>query len=209
MNNSEQVSIKGVKGEATDRFGDPRFPDCFIHPMASVEGLVEMGVDCSVWPGAVIRADMNTVRLGRGVNIQDNSTLHVDSGRGLSIGDYTLVGHNTMLHSCTIGRACLIGIGSVILDGAEIGDGAMITAGCLIRGGKKIPPGALVLEKNGKQTIVENKAKTRYAVTGSIEYINLARRHREGIWGPFTKEEERGFYEQAGVLLSEMGIMVR
>ncbi|MGQ2864251.1 gamma carbonic anhydrase family protein, partial [Leptospira interrogans] len=111
----------------------------FIHPLATAIGLVEMGPYSSLWPGTVVRADMNQIVLGKGVNIQDNSTLHTDSSRGITIGDYTLVGHNTMLHGCKIGRGCLIGIGSIVLDEAEIGDGAMITAGCMIRGGKKIP----------------------------------------------------------------------
>ncbi len=122
----------------------------FVHPMAVVEGHVELGPQSSVWGGAVLRGDMSTIRLGLAVNIQDNSTLHVDSNGTGEVGDYTRVGHNVMLHGCKIGRGCLIGIGSVVLDGAEIGDGAMITAGCMVRGGKKIPPRALVVQKGGE-----------------------------------------------------------
>ncbi len=185
---------------------DARFPGCFLHPNCTVEGLVEMGPECSIWAGAVLRADMNTIRLGRGVNIQDNTTLHVDSRHPIVIGDYTLVGHNAMIHGCTVGRACMIGIGSIVLDGAEIGDGAMVTAGCLIRGGARIPAHALVIQKDGKLIVAENRARSAYTLAGSLEYIELARRFRSGQWGPFTREHEEELFRQAERMLVEMGI---
>ncbi|TGL78301.1 gamma carbonic anhydrase family protein [Leptospira yasudae] len=178
----------------------------FIHPQATAIGLVEMGPHSSLWPGAVIRADMNRIVLGEGVNIQDNSTLHTDSSRGITIGDYTLVGHNAMLHGCTIGRGCLIGIGSVILDDAEVGDGAMVMAGCMVRGGKKIPPGAMVIQKNGELKIFEGKAKPVFSVAGCLEYIALSERFKKGIFGPFTPEEEIEFQNRAKGILRKMGI---
>ncbi|MDV6234251.1 gamma carbonic anhydrase family protein [Leptospira ellisii] len=178
----------------------------FIHPQATAIGLVEMGPYSSLWPGAVVRADMNRIVLGEGVNIQDNSTLHTDSSRGITVGEYTLVGHNSMLHGCTIGRGCLIGIGSVVLDEAEIGDGAMIMAGCMIRGGKKIPSGAMVIQKNGELKIFEGKAKPVMSVAGCLEYIALAERFKKGIFGPFSAEEETEFQNRAKVLLEKMGI---
>ncbi|MBK8395434.1 MAG: gamma carbonic anhydrase family protein [Leptospiraceae bacterium] len=185
---------------------EAKFKNSFIHKSASIIGLVEMGENCSIWPGSVLRADMNSIVLGKSVNIQDNSTLHVDSSAGLSIGDYTLVGHNTMLHSCKIGKACLIGIGSIILDKAEIGDGAMITAGCMIRGGMKIPSKAMVIQKEGKLLIYENKAKIQLTIAGSIEYMELAARYQKNLFGPFTKEEEHGFYLRAGIIMEELGL---
>lgn len=167
--------------------------DSYIHPGATVMGDVEMGESCSIWPGAVLRADMNSIRLGKAVNIQDNTTLHTDSRSSISIGDYSLVGHNAMLHGCKIGRGVLIGIGSIVLDGAEIGDGAQITAGCMIRGGKKIPPRALVLSQGSEIKIVPNRAKPEFTIAGSIEYTHLAIRARENRFGPFTREEEEEF----------------
>ncbi|AOP32669.1 gamma carbonic anhydrase family protein [Leptospira tipperaryensis] len=178
----------------------------FIHPQASAIGLVEMGAYSSLWPGAVARADMNQIVLGEGVNIQDNTTLHTDSSRGILIGDYTLVGHNAMLHGCKIGRGCLIGIGSIVLDDAEIGDGSMVMAGCMVRGGKKIPPGAMVIQKDGELKIFEGKAKPIYTVAGCLEYIALSKRFKEGIFGPFSKEEEIEFQNQAKLILERMGI---
>lgn len=156
-----------------------------------------MGEYSSLWPGVVVRADMNAFVLGKYVNIQDNSTLHSDSKRGITIGDYTLVGHHAMIHGCTIGRGVLIGIGSVILDDAQIGDGAMITAGCMIRGGTKIPPQALVTPDGSSIRIFENKARTAYTIAGSLEYVELAGRMQKGVWGPFSREEESAFLARA------------
>lgn len=169
----------------------------FIHPAATVMGQATIGACSSIWPGAVVRADLNTIELGAYVNVQDNSTLHVDSRGALTIGDYTLIGHNAMVHSCTIGRGVLIGIGAVVLDGAEIGDGAAITAGCLIRGGRKIPAGALVLSKRGEVVVIEGKARPKMTVAGSLEYHQLAERHLRGQYGPFSAEAEQAFYAEA------------
>ncbi len=164
------------------------FDNVFVHPSAVLIGLVQLGPRSSVWPNTVIRADKNRVQIGAGVNIQDNSTLHVDSKQGIVIGDYTLVGHRTVLHSCRIGKACMIGMGSMVLEGAEIGDGAMITAGCLIRGNARIPPRALVVNKGGEIVVRENKARPLMTITGSLEYIELAQRFQKNVWGPLAPE---------------------
>lgn len=177
-------------------------PTAFIHERATVYGDVTMGEFSSLWPGVVLRADMNSFVLGNYVNIQDNTTIHSDSRRGVSIGDYTLVGHNAMIHGCQIGRAVLIGIGSVILDDAEIGDGAMITAGCMVRGGTKIPPRALVTPDGSSIKIFENKARTALTVAGALEYVELAQRMQKRVWGPFTRAEEEAFLARAKEIVS-------
>lgn len=178
----------------------------FIHPAATVIGMVQLGKFCSVWPGAVIRADMNQIFLGDYVNIQDNTTLHTDSKSGLFIGDYTLVGHNAMLHGCKIGKAVLVGIGCVILDEAEIGDGAMVMAGCTIRGGRKIPPKAMVLPQGDSIKIIENKARTVMTVAGSLEYARLAERYSQNIFTPFTAAEENEFTSRAGEIVKNLNL---
>ncbi len=184
----------------------PNLKKPYIHPLAAVIGNVHLGNNVSIWPGAVLRGDLNHIYLGDGTNIQDNSTLHTDSRSDLRIGEWTLVGHNTMLHGCKIGRACLIGIGSIVLDGAEIGDGAQITAGCLIRGGKKIPPRSLVISKNGDIQVIPNKAKPILTVAGCIEYIHLADRIQRNDFTPFPPEEEERFLIQAESILASLGI---
>lgn len=184
----------------------PHFSEPWIHHQATIIGDVQMGESCSIWPGAVLRADMNSIRLGRAVNIQDNTTLHTDSRSSIDIGDWTLVGHNAMLHGCRVGKACLIGIGCVILDGAEIGDFSQITAGCMIRGGKKIPPHSLVIAQGSDIKIVPNKAKPEFTVAGSIEYIHLAQRMKSSQFGPFTEEEEKGFLATATEIVKNLKI---
>lgn len=171
--------------------------EVFVHKAATLIGNVSLSEQVSIWPGVVIRADMNSINIGKAVNIQDNCTLHTDSGNPLTIGDYSLIGHNAMLHGCTIGKGVLIGIGSIVLNKAIIGDGSTVVAGCFIRGGKVIPPHCLVLpDKNGIK-IIPNKARPIDTIAGSLEYIELARRYQENIFKPFTKEQEIGFKEQA------------
>lgn len=178
----------------------------FIHPNATVIGMVSMGPECSIWPGAVLRGDTGRISLGKAVNIQDNTTIHTDSQHNVSLGDYTLVGHNVMLHGCQIGNCCMIGIGSIVLDGAEIGDGSQIMAGCMIRGETKIPPKSLVLSKNGDIKIFPGKAKPVWTVAGCLEYAELAKRHQKEQWGPFTKEEEAELKKKAQEILGHYNL---
>jgi len=187
----------------TNQFSEAQIhPTVFIHERATVIGNVHIGEYSSIWPGAVLRADMNRFDIGKMVNIQDNSTLHSDSKRGISIGDYTLIGHHVMLHGCTIGRGVLVGINSIILDDALIGDGAMIMAGCMIRGGSKIPPRAMVVPKGDSIKIYENKARTVLTIAGCIEYRELAARCQKNIFKPFTVDEETEFLNEASKIFS-------
>ncbi len=184
----------------------PNFESPFIHPNATAFGMIEYGNSVSIWPGAVVRADMNKISLGDYVNIQDNSTLHTDSKSPIDIGKWTLVGHNVMIHGCKIGRGTLIGIGSIILDNAVIGDGCQIAAGCMVRGGKKIPARSLVVPSQDGIKIYEGKAKPELTVAGCIEYANLAVRYQSGIFKPFTEAEEAGFIEEARFIIQELNI---
>ena len=178
----------------------------FVHPAATVIGMVEMGAGCSIWPGAVLRGDMNLIRLGEYVNIQDNCTLHTDARSPIEVGDYSLIGHNAVLHGCRVGRACMIGIGSIVLDGAEIGDGAMITAGCLVRGKSRIPARALVVSEGGALRIFPGKAHVRLTVAGSLEYVALKSRQRKNVFKPFTRKEEADFLAEADRIVSALGL---
>lgn len=179
----------------------------YIHPRATLIGDNTIGEDCSIWPGAVLRADMNPIKLGKAVNIQDNSVLHVDSFQGINIGDYTLVGHTVVLHSCDIGRGCLIGNGAIILEGVEIGDGCLITAGTTIGSRRKIPPHSMVFEKNGELVIKPQKSVVKKIIAGSIQYVNLGRRIQKDIFGPFSKEELKSFDDEAEKIAKEMGLI--
>jgi carbonic anhydrase/acetyltransferase-like protein (isoleucine patch superfamily) len=118
----------------------------FLAENASLIGDVELGDDCSIWYGAVLRADVHSIRIGARTNIQDNCTLHVTNDRWpVNIAEEVTIGHGVIAHGCTIERRALIGMGSRILDGAVIGEQALVGAGALVPEGMRVPPRTLVL----------------------------------------------------------------
>lgn len=119
-------------------------PTAFIAPGAVVIGDTVIGAESSIWFGTVIRGDVNIVRIGRRVNIQDGSICHVNHDDcPLIIGDDVSVGHQAVLHGCKLEQGCLIGIGARILDRAVIGSQSLIAAGSVVREGTVVPPGEL------------------------------------------------------------------
>ncbi|GJM09275.1 MAG: gamma carbonic anhydrase family protein [Lysobacteraceae bacterium] len=125
-------------------------PSAWVDRSGVVIGDVVLGEDTSVWPCAVIRGDVNYIRVGERTNIQDGSVLHVThagpyspKGGPLIIGDDVTVGHNVTLHACTVGNGCLIGMGAVVLDGAILGDHCFVAAGSIVSPGKVVPPRSL------------------------------------------------------------------
>lgn len=122
----------------------------YVDEAARVIGDVELGDDCSVWPFAVLRGDVNRIRIGARTNIQDGSILHVThdgpytpGGVPLLIGDDVTIGHGVILHACTIGHRCLIGMGARVLDKAVIEDEVFVAAGSIVAPGKRLESGFL------------------------------------------------------------------
>lgn len=96
-------------------------------------GDVEIGDDCSIWYGAVLRGDVNPIRIGNGVNIQDNAVLHTLYEKSVvELGDDVSVGHNATVHGASVGRGSLVGMGAVLLDYVEVGEGALVAAGAVV-----------------------------------------------------------------------------
>lgn len=124
--------------------------DAFVHPRATVIGDVTLGAKSSVWPGAVLRGDIERIEIGEGTNIQDGAVVHLADDFPCTVGRYVTVGHLAMLHACRIGDECLIGMSATILDGAEIGDRSIVGAGSLVTKGTVVPPGSLVLGSPAK-----------------------------------------------------------
>ncbi|HEX2777813.1 MAG TPA: gamma carbonic anhydrase family protein [Candidatus Acidoferrales bacterium] len=123
----------------------------YIDPQAVVIGDVVIGEHSSVWPCAVLRGDVNFMRIGARTNIQDGSILHVMRDTNpLILGDNVTVGHAVVLHGCTIESRCLIGMGSIILNGAKIGAGSIIAAGTLVPERTIVAPGSLFMGQPGK-----------------------------------------------------------
>ncbi|KAI3589229.1 Carbonic anhydrase-like protein [Cupriavidus sp. U2] len=117
----------------------------FVASEATIIGRAELAGDVSVWPGAVIRADNEAIRIGAGSNIQEGAVLHTDPGCPLQIGERVSVGHQAMLHGCTVGDGALIGIQAIVLNNANIGAESLVAAGALVTEGKTFPPRSLIL----------------------------------------------------------------
>jgi carbonic anhydrase/acetyltransferase-like protein (isoleucine patch superfamily) len=124
---------------------------CYIDVSAQVIGDVVIGANSSVWMNAVLRGDVNSIRIGENSNIQDCSVLHGMLNKyQVIVGDWVTVGHNVTLHGCTIGNRCLIGMGAVILNNAVIGEGCIIAAGTLIPENTVVEPYSLWAGLPGK-----------------------------------------------------------
>lgn len=118
----------------------------YVDPQAAVIGRVTLGADASVWPMAVLRGDVNTIRLGERSNVQDGCVLHVThdgpyspGGLPLVVGDDVTVGHKAVLHACTLGSRILVGMGAIVLDGAVVEDEVIIGAGTVVPPRKRLP----------------------------------------------------------------------
>ena len=124
---------------------------CFIEETAVVIGDVVMGEACSVWFNAVIRGDVNYIRIGNRTNVQDLCMLHVTHDtHPLVIGSEVTIGHHVVLHGCTIQDRVLVGMGAIIMDGAVIGEDSVVGAGALVVEGTIVPPKSLVLGSPAK-----------------------------------------------------------
>jgi carbonic anhydrase/acetyltransferase-like protein (isoleucine patch superfamily) len=137
---AEQRQVFSYKGKTPQLA-----PTVFLAPGAVVAGDVEIGEQSSIWFNAVVRGDMDIVRIGKRTNVQDNAVLHVDTGEPLHVGDGVTIGHGVVLHGCTIKDGALIGMGATVLNGAVVGEQAIIGAGALVTEGKVIPPRTLAV----------------------------------------------------------------
>ncbi|MBN2370160.1 MAG: gamma carbonic anhydrase family protein [Vicinamibacteria bacterium] len=118
----------------------------FIDRSAQVVGDVHLGDDVSVWMGAVLRGDVNSIHVGARSNVQDNAVIHVDFGEHkVEIGQDATIGHGVILHGCRIEDAVLIGMGATVLNGARVGAESIVAAGALVTEGMEIPPRSLVM----------------------------------------------------------------
>ena len=131
--------IKEVRG-----FTPQRGEDCYLAENATVVGDVIMGNGCSIWFNAVLRGDVNSIRIGNHVNIQDGAVLHTLYQKStIEIGDYVSVGHNVTIHGATVKDYALIGMGATVLDGAVIGEGAIIAANALVLSNTIVEPNTI------------------------------------------------------------------
>jgi carbonic anhydrase/acetyltransferase-like protein (isoleucine patch superfamily) len=152
----------------------------WIDPAATVIGRVTLGDDASIWPGAVLRGDVNRIVIGACTSIQDGSILHVASDRlaggggiPLLIGDDVTVGHRVILHACTVGARCLIGMGAILMDGVAVGDESIVGAGSVVPAGRRIPPRTLWIGSPARQSRVLTEQEIAHLSESAAHYVAL------------------------------------
>ena len=153
----------------------------WVADSAQVIGNVQLGDNASIWFGAVLRGDNETMTIGRNSNVQDQSMLHSDPGSPLTVGENVTIGHQVMLHGCTIGDNSLIGIQAVVLNNAKIGRNSIVGAGSVVTEGKEFPDNSLIFGSPAKvmRTISdEDAARLRH---GSDHYVENAVRYAKGL----------------------------
>lgn len=123
----------------------PQIPEsCFVAPNATIVGDVIMGADCSIWFNAVVRGDVNSIRIGNKVNIQDGACIHCTYQKTtVDIGNNVSIGHHALVHGCKVADNVLIGMGAIVMDNVEIGENCIIAAGAVVLEGTKVPAGTV------------------------------------------------------------------
>ena len=135
----KNMLLRSVRGY-TPSFGE----DCFFAENSTLIGDVIIGDEVSVWYQAVIRGDVNSIRIGNRVNIQDGAVIHVTYKKASTkIGNNVSIGHNAIIHGCTIRDNVLIGMGSIVMDNCEIGSNTIIAAGAVVTENTVVPPGSI------------------------------------------------------------------
>jgi len=153
----------------------------WVADSAQVMGKVVLEEDASVWFGAILRGDNETLTVGRGSNVQDGTVMHSDPGFPLTVGENVTIGHQVMLHGCTIGDGSLIGIQSVVLNGAKIGKHCLVGAGSLVTEGKEFPDGSLIVGSPAKAVRQLTPEQIEGLKRSAAHYVQNAQRYKNGL----------------------------
>ena len=148
---------------------------------SQVIGRVELKDNSSIWPGAVLRGDLESITVGVGSNVQDNAVIHTEKGFPCVVEDNVTVGHAAVLHGCTVKSGALIGMGAIVLNGAVVGENAVVGAGSLVAEGKTVAPGTLVVGTPARfvRNLTEEEIRTMHRNTA--HYVEEARRFEAGL----------------------------
>ncbi len=142
--------------------------NCFIAPNATIVGDVIMGDDCSVWFNAVVRGDVNSIRMGNKVNVQDGAVIHCTYEKTKAIiGNNVSIGHNAIVHGCVIADNVLVGMGAILMDNVKVGSNCIIAAGAVVLENTKIEPGSIYAGVPAKKV----KDISQQQVHGEIDRI--------------------------------------
>lgn len=150
-------------------------PAAFVAPGATIIGQVTLAFGSSVWYGAVLRGDVETIRVGEYTNVQDGAVLHGDPGQPTVLEAQVTVGHRAVIHSAYVETGCLIGIGAIVLNGVRIGAGSIVGAGALVT--KDVPPRSLVVGLPGKVVRPVTDTEAADLIEHAKKYHQLALAH--------------------------------
>ncbi len=159
------ISINGKKPKIGERV--------FVADNAYVVGDVEVGSDSSIWFNAVIRAEVESIKIGSETSIQDCCVLHTDAGHKVTVGDRVTVGHGAILHGCQIASNCIIGIGARVLNGAKVGEWCIIGSGAVVTEGSEIPPYSLALGVPARVVRPLTEDDKKRIIEGAAAYLKL------------------------------------
>ncbi len=151
---------------------------CYVDESAQVIGDVVLAENVSIWPGAVLRGDVNRIRIGANSNLQDAVVLHGQTDLyPVELGEWVSVGHRATLHGCTVEDRCLIGIGAIVLNGARIGHDSIIAAGTLIPEHAVVEPFSLMMGSPGKLRRVLGEQEREAILMPARNYLGLRERY--------------------------------
>jgi len=151
----------------------------YVADNAVIIGDVTIGKKSSVWFGAVLRGDSDSIKIGRRSNIQDNAVVHVDPGFPVTIGDDCIVGHLALIHGATISNNVLVGMNSTVLNGAQVGEFSIIGANALVTSNTVIPPNSLVLGSPAKVVKTLTDKQIAHVIRNAEAYVKLGSEYLE------------------------------
>ncbi len=154
----------------------PKLHDsCWLAPNATVVGDVEMGENCTVWFNAVVRGDVNKIRIGHHSNVQDGAVIHCTYQKTATIiGNYVSIAHNAIVHGCTIEDHVLIGMGAIVMDNAYIESGSIIAAGAIVTQGTRIPKGSIYAGNPAKFLKPVSEEAAEVFMRTAMNYVTYA-----------------------------------
>jgi len=151
----------------------------YVDESAIVIGDVVIGEDASVWPGAVIRGDVNRIRIGARTNVQDLCVMHADFGDlWTEVAEDVTIGHSAILHGCRVGARCLIGMGAKLLNGVRVGEDCIIAAGAVVPEGTEVPPRSMVMGVPGRVRRPLTDDEVANLPLGAAHYVEYKELHR-------------------------------
>lgn len=178
----------------------PKLPSSgFIAPSASVIGDVSLGEHTSVWYGAILRGDVNSIRVGSNTNLQDGVVVHVaresasGSPRPTVVGSNATVGHSAVLHACTLDDGAFVGMGATVLDGAHVHEGAIVAAGAVVTPNTEIPSGQIWAGNPAKFLRNVSEQEAEFIPKSADSYSTLAHKHAEETsksWEQLVRDAE-------------------